>query len=296
MFFRRTILIACGFQLAACGKPPAASREQALGIDDYGDTIRLAGAPTRIVSLNPTTTEILFAIGAGSRLVGRSEYDVYPDSAKLVKSLGSAMRPSVEAILAVTPDLVVLYASEDNRMAAERLRAAGIATASFKVDSIAEFDRVTRFLGRLVGDSARGALVADTVKRTLDSVRTAMQSAPRVTVVWPAWHEPLMVLGGGSFVSQLIDIAGGRNVYADIDAPSPPVTFEDVMKRNPRFVLVGPESRARILAMPQWRALPAVKEGRLLLIDTNTMLRPATRLGEAAVGLAKLLHPSGARR
>jgi ABC-type Fe3+-hydroxamate transport system substrate-binding protein len=283
--------------LGGCVSDPKSqlpSRE--FGLDDYGDTIRLAGAPTRIVSLNPTTTEILFALGAGSRLVGRSEYDIYPDSAKRVPSLGSAMRPSVEGILAARPDLVVLYASNDNRRAAEQLRGAGIATASFKIDSIAEFDRVTRFLGRLIGDSARGALVADTVKRTLDSVRAAMQSAPRVTVVWPAWHEPLMVIGGGSFVSQLIEIAGGRNVYADIDAPSPAVTFEDVLARNPRFVLVGPESRERILAMPQWRALPAVKEGRMLVIDTSTMLRPATRLGEAAVGLARLLHPGAARR
>src|SRR6185503_17545680 len=119
--------------------------------------------------------------------------------------------------------------------------------------------------------------VADTVKRTLDSVRVAMQSMPRVTVVWPAWREPLMVIGGGSFISQLIEIAGGTNAYADIDAPSPPVTFEDVLKRNPRYLLVGPESRERIRAMPQWRALPAVKEGRMLVIDTNTMLRPATR-------------------
>ena len=281
--------------LSACVSDPKSQlSSRQFGLDDYGDTIALGSAPTRIVSLNPTTTEILFALGAAPRLVGRADYDVYPDSARLVPSLGAAIRPNVEAVIAARPDLVLLYASNDNRAAAQRLRGAGINTASFKIDSIAEFDRATRLLGRILGDSARGNLVADTVKRTLDSVRVAMQFAPRVTVLWPAWHEPLLVIGGGSFINQLIEIAGGRNVYGDIDAPSPTVTFEDVLQRNPRYVLVGPESRQRIMAMRQWRALAAVREGRMLVIDTNTMLRPAVRLGEAAVGLAKLLHPAGA--
>jgi iron complex transport system substrate-binding protein len=277
------------------GQPEGATRSVAHGVDDFGDTIRLASAPSRIVSLNPTTTEILFAIGAGARLVGRSTYDGWPADAKQVADLGPGIKPNVEAIIAARPDLVLLYASTDNRPAAERLRAAGIPTASFKVDSIAEFDRLTRLLGRLVGDSARGALVADTVMRTLDSVRALMKDVQRVTVVIPAWHEPLMVIGGGSFMSQLVEIAGGRNVYADIAAPSPTVTFEDVLKRNPQFVLVGPESGARIKAQSKWRALPAVRNNRLLILDTATVLRPATRLGEAAVSLAKQLHPDRIR-
>jgi iron complex transport system substrate-binding protein len=273
------------------GPPEGVARSAAYGVDDFGDTIRLTGGATRIVSLNPTTTEILFALGAGLRVVGRSTYDIYPDSARLVPDLGGGIRPNVEAILAARPDLVLLYASNDNRVAAQRLRAGGIATASFKVDSIAEFERLTRLLGRLTGDSARGNLVADTVLRTLDSVRAAMRNLPRPTVVIPTWHEPLLVIGGGSFLSQLVEIAGGANVYADIEAPSPAVTFEDVLKRNPRYVITGPESAERIKRMPQWASLPAVREGRLLILDTNVTLRPATRLGEGAVSFAKLLHP-----
>ena len=276
-------------------QPEGATRSVAYGIDDFGDTVRIGAAPTRIVSLNPTTTEILFAIGAGGRMVGRSTYDGWPAEAKQVADLGPGIKPNVEAIIAARPDLVLLYASTDNRPAAERLRGAGIPTASFKVDSIAEFERLTRLLGRLVGDSARGALVADSVMRTLDSVRTLTKDVQRVTVVIPAWHEPLMVIGGGSFMSQLVEIAGGRNVYADIAAPSPTVTFEDVLKRNPQFVLVGPESGERIKAQSKWRALPAVRNNRLLILDTATVLRPATRLGEAAVSLAKQLHPDRIR-
>ena len=292
------MLWALGFGLCATAcapEPKAESPKQSYAIDDFGDTIRLVSAPSRIVSLNPTTTEILFAIGAGSRLVGRSSYDGWPAEAKQVADLGPGIKPSVEAIIAARPDLVLLYASADNRPAAQRLRNSGIATASFKVDSIAEFDRLTRLLGRLVGDSARGALVADSVMRTLDSVRVAMKDAPRVTVVIPTWHEPLMVIGGGSFMSQLVEIAGGRNVYADIASPSPTVTFEDILERNPQFVLVGPESGERIRLQSKWRALPAVRNNKLMIMDTATVLRPATRLGEGAVSLAKQLHPERIR-
>ena len=282
--------------ISACNpKPQTPNLKQHFGLDDFADTISLAAAPQRIVSLNPTTTEILFALGAGARLVGRSSYDSWPDSARQVADVGPGIKPNVEAIIAKRPDLVLLYASADNKPAADRLRAAGIATAAFKVDSIAEFDRLTRLLGRMIGDSARGALVADTVMRTLDRVRAMTRDAPRVTVVIPTWHEPLLVIGGGSFMSQLVEIAGGRNVYDDVASPSPAVAFEDILKRNPDAVLVGPESAERIKAQSKWRTLPAVRRNRLIVFDTSTVLRPATRLGEGALSLAKQLHPDRIR-
>jgi ABC-type Fe3+-hydroxamate transport system substrate-binding protein len=262
-----------------------------LGVDDFGDTLRVGARPTRIVSLNPTTTEILFALGAGSRVVGRTTYDMWPDSARFVPDLGPGIRPNVEAVIGARPDLVLLYGSEDNRPAARRLQQAGIATAAFKVDSIAEFERLTRLLGRMVGDSARGALVADTVMRTLDSVRTVTRGLRRPTVVIPTWNEPLIVIGGGSFMNELVTIAGGRNVYDSFPAPSPTVAYEDVLRRNPDYVLTGPEAAERIRALAKWRTLPAIRAGRILLFDTATVLRPATRIGEGAVSLAKLLHP-----
>jgi ABC-type Fe3+-hydroxamate transport system substrate-binding protein len=194
-------------------------------------------------------------------------------------------------VLAARPDLVLLYASEDNRTAAQRLRQAGIATAAYKVDRIEQFDSLTRQLGRMIGDSARGARVTDTVKHTLDSVRALTRSAPRVSVVMPTWDRPLIVIGGGSFMSQLVEIAGGCNVYDSSASPSPSVTFEDVMRRNPDAVLVGPERAAIVRTSATWRGLPAVRRGRVLVLDTSLVLRPAVRLGEGAVSLARLLHP-----
>jgi iron complex transport system substrate-binding protein len=279
--------------LAGCADARQTSnvKRQTFGTDDFGDTIRVAGTPTRIASLNPTTTEILFALGTGSRLVGRTTYDHWPDSARFVPDLGAGIGLNVEAILAAKPDLVLLYASQDNRPAAERLRAAGITTAAFKVDRLEQFDALTRLLGRIVGDSARGALVADTVKRTLDRVRSLVQGKPRPTVVMPAWDTPLMVIGGGSFLTQLVEIAGGRNVYDSTPGPSPSVAFEDIVRRNPDYILAGPESEMRLKAKPNWLALRAARSNKFLVLDTNVTMRPAVRLGEGAVSLMRLLHP-----
>jgi iron complex transport system substrate-binding protein len=107
----------------------------------------------------------------------------------------------------------------------------------------------------------------------------------------PADEDPLLVIGGGSFMSQLVTIAGGRNVYDDIRQPSPAVTFEDVVRRNPDVVLVGPEHGARLRRSSRWRALDAVRRGRVLDMDTALVFRPAVRLGEGAVSLMRLLHP-----
>lgn len=263
--------------------------------DDYGTPIVLGRAPQRIVSLNPATTEILFAIGAGPRLVGRSQYDVFPDSAKLVPNVGAALRPNIESVLATHPDLVVLYASQDNRPAFDRFRQAGIQTVAFKNDSIAQFDRDTRLLGRVTGDSGRAAALADSVMATLALVRGATTHLPHPTVFIHAWDRPIIAIGGGSFLSELIDIAGGRNLYADIPAPSATVTLEDIVKRNPDYVLASPVSAPKMRASESWNAIPAIRAGRLLVYDTVLVGRPSVLLGAAARSLANLIHPGAVR-
>jgi ABC-type Fe3+-hydroxamate transport system substrate-binding protein len=259
--------------------------------DDYGTRLAFGTVPKRIVSLNPTTTEILFAIGAGSRLVGRSQYDTFPDSAKLVPSLGPALRPSVEAIIDAKPDLVILYASEDNRAAFDRLRQAGIPTVAFKLDSIEQFRRDTRLLGRLTGDSARAATVVDSVSATLERVRLATVALERPTVFIPTWNKPIIAIGGGSFMSELLDIAGASNVYGSTPTPSLTVTIEDVVARNPDIVLVGPQTDSTIRTSPIWRTIPAVRDNRVKVFDLDLVSRPSVTLGAAAVSLANLFHP-----
>jgi iron complex transport system substrate-binding protein len=275
--------------LAACGDRTAPARRSAA--DDFGDTLVLAAPPRRIVSLNPTTTELLFALGAGDRVVGRTEWDIWPDEARAVPNVGPGLRPNVEAVLARRPDLVLLYASADNRDAAQRLHAAGVGTLALKIDSIAQFDRAVRRIGQVLGDSLRAATIADSVARTLDRVRAATAGLDRPRVFWHVWDSPLITIGGGSFMNELVEIAGGRNVYGDVRDPSPQVSMEDVIRRDPQLILAGPQGAALMRREPGWRALRAVREGRFVLVDTNFVSRPSVRLGEAADTLARLLHP-----
>jgi iron complex transport system substrate-binding protein len=280
--------------LAACS--PERARARTAITDDFGDTIVVGKTPQRVVSLNPATTEIVFAIGAGDRLVGRTHWDLYPAEASKVPDLGGGIRPNVEAVLGARPDLVLLYASIDNRPAAARLRTAGINTLSLKIDHIADFHRAVRLTGLLLGDSAKAVLVSDSVQRTLDRVRSATAGLPTPTVFWHIWDAPLITIGGGSYMNELITIAGGRNVYGDMEAVSPTVGIEDVLRRNPRYVITGPEGAAKIKADPHWSVAPAVRGGRILVVDTALVGRPAVRLGEAALEMATLLHPELAER
>ena len=297
MFRQRMVhrfAVAAALTLVACGRDARRATPNAAhsaSRDDFGDTIALAAPPRRIVSLNPSTTELLYAIGAGDRVVGRTTYDRWPERARAVRDLGPGLRPNVEAVLAVRPDLVLLYASDDNRDAARRLRASGVPTAAYRLDRIADFARVTRALGALTHDSAAARVTVDTVRATLDRVRAATAPLANPTVFWPLYDLPLLAVGGGSFLDELIDIAGGRNVYGFMSEPSPRITFEDLLHRDPDVVLVTPESRARYLRDPRWRALRAVRDGRLLAVDTTLVLRPGPRIGEAARSIALLLHP-----
>ncbi len=258
--------------------------------DDFGDTLVAGARPTRIVSLNPTTTELLFAIGAGPRVVGRTSYDLFPAAVLQVADLGQGLRPNVEAVLATHPDLVLLYASADNRSAARRLRASGVSTAAYKIDRMADMARVTILLGRLTGDTAAARRTVDSVRATLDRVRREASALPHPTVFWPLWEAPLLSVGGGSFLNELIDIAGGRNVFAELPQPSPAVAFEEVLRRDPDIILAGPKTRLRLLADARWQTLRAVREHRVLVIDTTMINGPSARVGMSAVGLAALLH------
>ena len=285
-------LFAIALVLGACNP---SRTEKVAGVDDFGDSVRVGRAPTRIVSMGPVTTEILFALGAGARVVGRSDFDLFPDSAKLVPSLGLSIPPNVEAVLGLKPDLVVLYASGSNRSAARRFRAAGVNTLSLKTDRISDFRRAVTMLGAITGDSAKAKIIIDSVDKTLELVRSATSGLPKPTVFWHIWDAPLITIGAGSFMNELVEIAGARNVYADIPGPSETISFEDVARRNPDFILAGPIGAAAIARDPRWKIIAASREKRVLIVDTVLVALPSIRLGEAAVSLANLLHAGALR-
>jgi len=197
----------------------------------------------------------------------------------------------VESVIAARPDLVILYASDDNRDAARRLRASGIRVVAYRVDRIADFARVTHALGELTGETTPARVTVDTVQATLARVRAATATLPHQKAFWILWENPLLAVGGGSFLNELLTAAGAHNVYESLPGPSPAVSFEDLVRRDPDVVLASPQSRQRILADPRWQALRAVRERRVLVFDTTIVNGPSARVGASAVSLARLLHP-----
>lgn len=259
-------------------------------VDDFGDTVSIAPA-ARIASLNPTTTEFLFAIGAGHRLVGRDSYDEWPAAAKTLADLGPGISPNVEKILAARPEVVVLYAANDNRAAARALRAAGVRVVGLKIDRVADFRRAARTLGAIAGDSAAARYAVDTVERSLARIRDATAALPHPRVLWYLWDNPILVLGNGSYQSELLAVAGGANVYADRAEPAANVSLEDVLRRDPEVILLDPGQAKGLRASARWRNVAAVRGNRLLDVNDALLNRPGVTLGMGALSLARALHP-----
>ncbi len=244
----------------------------------------------RIVSLNPTTTELLFALGAGPRLVGRSDACDYPPLAAGVPSLGGGFPPSVEAVVGARPDLVVLYQSSGNAAAAAQLQELGIRVLRIRTDRLADVARAARLLGEAVGLAAAGDSIADLLETELASERAAGSAVPgRTPVLLLAWDQPIIAHGAGSFASELLELAGGRNVFADVSAPSVPVSLEAIAARRPEVVLLAGSEMPGLEGRPEWRTLPAVRAGRLLRLTESASNRPSPRAPAAVRDLRSRL-------
>lgn len=278
---------------AACDPVARGGGSSAVIVDDFGDTVR-TGPAHRIVSLNPVTTEFLFAVGSGTHVVGRTHWDRHPSAAASVPDLGNGIGPNVEAVLGVRPDLVILYASESNRRAATAFRQAGVRTLTIRTDLVADLTRFADAYARLTGDSV-ARVVADTVMSSIHEVRTMSRSASPPTVLWRMGDPPLYVAGRGSFMGELIEVAGARNIFGEMPEPSPQVSLEEVVRRNPDFILTGPEGLESIRSSAAWQAVPAVRRGRILVVDTTLVGRPGVRLGEAAHHVRRLIFPPAAK-
>jgi iron complex transport system substrate-binding protein len=277
-------LAACG-SLAACRPAGGSSTGLAL-VDDAGERVRLGAPPGRIVSLNPTTTELLFALGAGPRLVGRSSACDYPAGAAAVPSLGGGFPPAVEAVLGARPDLVVLYHSAGNAAAAARLRELGIPVLRLRTDRLRDVARAARVLGEALGTGAAGDSIADRLERRLAAEHSVRRDSTKlVPTLLLAWDQPVIALGAGSFVSELVELAGGRNVFADIAAPSAPVSLEAIAERAPSVVLLVGSEIPGLEHRPEWRTLPAVRAGRLLRLSESSSNRPSPRAPAAVRAL-----------
>jgi iron complex transport system substrate-binding protein len=258
---------------------------------------RAADPPQRIVSLVPSVTETLFAIGAGPQVVGVSSYDREPPAVFRLPRVGALIDPDVERILSLRPDLVIVYASQADLR--EQMRRAGIRTWPFSHAGLADVARITTAIGGLTGHAREGDALAASITRQIGDVRAkaAGGARPRVVVVLgraPPALRNIYASGGVGFLHDLIEVAGGTNVFADVRRESVQATTELILARAPDVIIeLRPEGfsdRAREEAeRAVWATLasvPAVRNARVQFLSGSEFVLPGPRIGKAAEKLA----------
>jgi ABC-type Fe3+-hydroxamate transport system substrate-binding protein len=266
--------------LGACAAPAHTPAGALRIVDDVGDTVRVAAPATRIVSLSPATTELVFALGAGGRLVGRTRWCDYPPEAAAVTNVGDGLPPNIEAVLARNPDLVLLYHSAQNSEALRQFRAAHIAVLQLSLDHLEDVPRLARLLGPVVGRAESGDSLADLVDASLRRARVRADSIPiasRPRVLILAWDQPPIAIGAGSFQSEILTLAGGRNLFEDLPVPSATVSIEAIAARDPDLILVSDTGVPAFATRPEWKVVPAVRLGHFAHLVTPAFGRPSPR-------------------
>ncbi len=265
-------------------------------VDDTGRPVALAQPPARIVSLAPGHTELLFAIGAGDKVVGRTRWCDYPATVVAIPSVGDGLDPNVESILSRDPDLVVFYASAANEAAIARLEQLGVATVSLLTDDLDDLMRAAELLGALTGHKQTSDSLIDWLQSEIASLRAIRPGGSRPTALMIAWDNPPIVIGSTSFLSQIVELAGARNAFYDVDRPSLTVSMETIVQRDADLVLIASDYGIPAWAdRPEWRTVPAVRDRRFIVVHGTEFSRPSFRAPAAIrrvrAALRQWYHP-----
>lgn len=251
------------------------------------------GVAHRVVSLAPSVTEVMFALGVGDRLVGTCGQCNYPEAATRLPRVGGYLAPSVEAVLGARPDLVVAVPSPGNREAVRAIERAGVRVLVVQDRTLADLWAQVRALAAALDVAEAGErLVADVTAR-LEAVRRRVADLPPTRVLLVVGHSPLIVAGRGTLQDELLTLAGGENVAADAGAVWPQLSLEVVVARAPEVILdaaMGTEEGGRQL-FAALTTVPAVQSGRIVPLRGDALLRAGPRVAEAAATLAAALHP-----
>lgn len=267
--------------------------------DDTGAQIRLEKPAQRIVSLAPHITETLFAAGAGDRIVGAVDYSDYPEAARKIPRIGGYSRLDLEAIAALKPDLVVGWASGNSSAHIEKLRALGIPVFLVQPRDIDDVAVNLERFGTLAGTKEIARPAAAEFRARLAELRARFSARPPVRVFYQVWHQPLMTVGGGQIISDVIRLCGGANVFADLKPLAPKVTVEAVLAADPEVIVASGMGEARpdwVDGWRKWPSLTAVKRDNLFFIPPDLIQRPTPRLLEGAARLCEQLEAARGKR
>jgi iron complex transport system substrate-binding protein len=272
--------------LAACSRKAGSSN---------GGAPARSGEARRIVSVSPSTTEALFAIGAGDRVVGRSRYCDWPPEAAKLPVVGGVVDVDLEAVVQLAPDLVVGTPGPASARLAEKLASFDVATWFPGIESLAAVDALILGLGERTGHASGARAVVDRIAAQTAAVERALTGEAPTRALTVVDVSPVVAAGPGDFLDEMVRRAGGINALAS-GAPWQTLDFEQIAGLDPEVVLdvsyANGGGASRITpAMPGWSDVRAVREGRVVTLDDERVLRPGPRVGEGLALVARALHP-----
>lgn len=281
--------------LAVIGLP---ARAEIVVTDASGASISLASPARRIVSLAPHITELLFAAGAGDRVVGNVEYGDYPPPAKTIPKVGGS-RLDLEAIVALKPDLVMAWQSGNAAAAVARLRSMGVAVHVSQPTRIENIAEELERIGKLAGTQTAAQAAAAAFRARYAKLAGRYSRRPAVTVFYQIWKQPLMTVNSEQIISDAIRLCGGRNVFAQLAAIAPTVTEEAVISADPEVIVASGMGESRPEWLDDWRrwhALTAVRRNNLYFIPPDLIQRHTGRILDGAEQLCAYLEAARAKR
>lgn len=279
------------FFFAMVAGTAAACAESISETDDAAHVITLAAPATRIVSLAPNITEMLFHIGAGELILGADEYSNYPDAAKAIPRINNHASVNYEAVLALAPDLVFAWQSGNGRFP-ERVRALGLPVFEIEPRRLEDIPALFVRMGRLVGHEREAREKAEDFDRRLQALRERERGKTPVRVFYQIWNEPLMTLNDRHIVGDVIKLCGGVNVFGSAAPLVPYVSIEAVLRADPDVIIASGSDEGRPSWMEMWNAWPAitaVRKHTVFAIPPDLMQRHSARILDGAGQLCGFL-------
>jgi iron complex transport system substrate-binding protein len=286
--------------LASCASPPEGTPPPQIEItDQLGRVVRLENTPQRIVSLAPSNTEILFALGLADRVVGVTDYCDYPPEAKTKTSIGGFSTPNIEEVVALSPDLILATSIHEKRVIPQ-LESKGLTVLALNPKTIDGVMEAITLTGKVTGVPGSAAELVASMQQRLKAVtdKTAgLPPEPRPATFYIVWHDPLMTAGSGTLQDELIEKAGGRNIAGEL-ADYADISLEAVITANPEVIIAGTshgsteeETFQYAQAEPRLRDTDARRNNRVYAIDSDLTSRPGPRIADALEQLATFIHP-----
>ncbi len=267
-------------------------------IDDAGTTVTLAQPAQRIVSLAPHATELVFAAGAGARVVGVVAHSDWPREARALPGVGDATALDLERIVALKPDLVVAWPyTMPAQLATLRARGATIFVSDPK--TIAGIARDIEALGMLAGTDATARASAGALRARSDAVVAKYAGARSIAVFYEVWNQPLQTIGGRHLISEAITLCGGANVFGAQSLPAPTVSVEAVVAAGPEVIFAGSDDGRRPPWLDDWKrwgSVPAVHYGNLFVANGDLLHRSGPRFVDGVESLCAMLEQARANR